>query len=237
MDRASWSDDDLGGLPSLVVAAHELKNPLALIRQLGLLIGDEGISATQRQYYQKQLIMSADRSLKLVTDLSMVANIQESLFTLEPVNPFAVCQEIARETSPFARLYNRQIIWPKAKKNILVVANTQLLERVLSNFVSNALRYTEPDVPISVNIRQSSDVARISVRDYGPRLSKKEYNRMLDQLDSLKTARTRPDSSGLGVFLASRFAHAMQGKIGLTRHRDGVTFYVDMPLSRQMSWL
>ena len=41
----------------------------------------------------------------------------------------------------------------------------------------------------------------------------------------------RPQSSGLGLFVAGQFAQAMQGSVGATRHRDGATFYVDMHAS------
>jgi integral membrane sensor signal transduction histidine kinase len=47
--------------------------------------------------------------------------------------------------------------------------------------------------------------------------------------------RTRPESSGLGIYVANQFARAMNGRIGLIRHRDGLTFYVEMPISRQLS--
>jgi K+-sensing histidine kinase KdpD len=47
----------------------------------------------------------------------------------------------------------------------------------------------------------------------------------------------RPQSSGLGIFIASQFADAMNGNIGVTRHRDGVTFYVDLNSSRQLKFL
>jgi len=68
-------------------------------------------------------------------------------------------------------------------------------------------------------------------------MSNIEYRRLLGELETKKTVKSRPNSSGLGIFLASEFARTMHGQIGLTRHRDGVTFYVELPVSRQMSWL
>lgn len=236
MNRGIWSDD-FGALPSLSVAAHELKAPIALIRQLGLLLDENNLSDSTRSEYVKQIVVTADRALRLTSDLTKVSNLQESLFPLEPVNPFAVCQEVSYETLPIEKVYGRKVSWPKSRKNVLIVANAQLLERIVSNFVHNSLRYTDPGVPIRVSISQSKSNARISVRDYGPQLSKQDYKKLINELEKLKTTRTRPDSSGLGVFMASQFAKVMQGGIGLIRHRDGVTFYVDMPLSRQMSWL
>jgi signal transduction histidine kinase len=47
----------------------------------------------------------------------------------------------------------------------------------------------------------------------------------------------RPESSGLGLYISGQFADAMQGTIGAVRHRDGATFYVELPASRQMNLL
>ena len=50
-------------------------------------------------------------------------------------------------------------------------------------------------------------------------------------------AASRPQSSGLGIFIAQNFAEAMGAKIGVIRHRDGNTFYVDLNKSEQLSLL
>lgn len=237
MSRGEWREDQFLALPSLSVAAHELKSPIALMRQLSLLLEDNEISSEQRADFQNQLVVISDRALKLTTDLTQAANLQPELFPLEPVNPFAICRKLAYETKPLAKLYNRQINWPKSRRSLLAVANSQLLTRILANFIDNAMKYTEPDIPIAVQIRQSTDKVRLAVRDFGPRLTKREYQQMVDEMEQLKKTRTRPESSGLGIFLAAKFAESMHGKIGLVRHRDGVTFFVELPLSRQMSML
>lgn len=237
MTRGKYSGEMFTALPSLTVAAHELKSPLALVRQLSLLLGDETLSDSQRDEYRRQLIAVSDRALRLTTDLTQVASIQPSLLPLEPVNPFSVCHDIALELQPFFRMYNRSVRWPRARKNVLAVANSKLLGRIISNFVENATRYTEPNTEIAVSVKQSNEKVRVSVRDFGPRMSNSEFRRLIAEMEQVKSVRTRPDSSGLGVYVASRFASAMSGSIGLTRHRDGVTFFVELPISRQLNLL
>lgn len=219
------------------MAAHELKSPIALMRQLALLVRDEDLSGAEQDYYRDRLVVTANQALRLVSDLSHVANLQESLFPLEPVNPFAVCRELIIESRSISQLYQRQIDWPKARPRVLAVANPYLLKRIIMNFLDNALKYTDPEVPISVQVQQSVDAVRVGVRDYGPQMARREYQRIIDEMEALKTVRTRPQSSGLGIFLASNFAKSMNGQIGLIRHRDGVTFFVELPVSRQMSLL
>ncbi len=233
-----WSDTDFAGLPSISVAAHELKTPITLMRQLGLALQDESLSEAQKARYQQQLITTADRALQLTADLAQVANLQPSLFPLEPVNPLAICRAMAAEMRPMTHLYQRDIVWPRPSRHgLLAVANRRLLERIVANFVDNALKYTEDGVPVRVGVQQNGDYVRVGVRDYGPQLTLREYRRLVDEMAHAKTVRTRPESSGLGIFIASQFARVMYGTIGLIRHRDGVTFYVELPISQQTSWL
>lgn len=75
-----------------------------------------------------------------------------------------------------------------------------------------------------------------------------EYLANKDEIDMWRTLRkklqhspqsinARPQSSGLGLYIASQFAEAMHGTIGATKHHDGATFYVELHASRQLSLL
>ncbi len=237
MTSNQWSDREFGALPSVVVAAHELKTPLALMRQLSLLLSEGSLDGAETRRVSQQVTQTAERALALVGDLAHTANLSPTLFPLEPVNPLAVCRQIAQEMRPALQVYDRRVEWPRGRQAQLVVANQTLLGRVLANFLENALRYSEPSATVRVKLQRRGDVLRMGVRDFGPMMSLREYRQLLDEMALRKSVRTRPESSGLGVYVASQFAQAMNGEIGLIRHRDGLTFYVDLPLSRQLSWL
>lgn len=228
------------GLPSALVVAHELKSPLAVLRQLSLVLQDESITLTaaERAEYHRHLVLTADRALALVSDMALLPSLQPSLFPLEPLNPLAVVQQLAADMAPIVQLCQRSVMWPqRSTRSMVVLANRQLLLRVMSNFLDNALKYTDQATPVRVQVQQRADCVRLAVRDYGPVMSRQEYRRLTEELASVKTVRARPESSGLGVYVAAQFARAMQGHIGLVRHRQGVSFYVEVPLSRQMSLL
>ena len=237
MTSNQWCDREFGALPSVVVAAHELKTPLALMRQLSLLLSEGSLDGAETRRVSQQVTQTAERALALVGDLAHTANLSPTLFPLEPVNPLAVCRQIAQDMRPALQVYDRRVEWPRGRQAQLVVANQTLLGRVLANFLENALRYSEPSATVRVKLQRRGDVLRMGVRDLGPMMSLREYRQLLDEMALRKSVRTRPESSGLGVYVASQFAQAMNGEIGLIRHRDGLTFYVDVPLSRQMSWL
>lgn len=228
------------GLPSLVAAAHELKSPLALIRQLSLMLEDNDLAASERKHMLHQISLTSERALRLTSDLTQSVRLSDALFTLEPINPQQLCEDIVRELMPLFAAHNRDFRLLTRKHPLLLVANRDLLRRIIMNFSDNALHYAESNtaVEIQIGLLSAGKVVRLSVRDYGPALSCDVFDSLRGRLIKASTPiHARPQSSGLGLHIASQFADAMNGKIGVTRHRDGSTFYVDLQASRQLSLL
>jgi len=224
----------------LIAAAHELKAPLALVRQLALRLEDESLSASDRQQLIRRAVLTSERALRLTSDLTRSARLDASLFTLEPINPEQLCRDVASELLPLFEAYGRTVTVKAPRRSSLLVANRDLLRRILLGFSDNALHYSAADSPIHMSIKagRQPGTVLIGVRDYGPALPAALWR---DLQAKLRTApqpvHARPESSGLGLYIASQFAEAMNGRIGAIRHRDGATFYVELQASSQLSLL
>jgi K+-sensing histidine kinase KdpD len=229
-----------GDLSSVVTAAHEMKAPLALVRQLSLALEAGNVSTDEQERILRQITLTSERALRLMTDLSRSARLEDSLFELEPLNPQQVCEEVAHELSPLYKARGREIRVASRYRPMLAVANRDLLHRVMLNFGDNALHYAHSDSPVELraNSFASGDTIRLSVRDYGPAVSVSMWKQLQVQLGTgAQVLHARPQSSGLGLYVAGQFATAMHGSIGATRHRDGATFYIDLIGSTQLSIL
>ena len=90
-------------------------------------------------------------------------------------------------------------------------------------------------IELFAQLRRRDDVVRLGVRDYGPRISQTQWRSI--QKSHEAHASTRPDSSGLGLAISSQFADAIGARVGAIRHKDGASFYVDVPVSKQLSLL
>ena len=228
------------GIPSLVAAAHELKSPLVLVRQLSLMLEDGSVPANEQKRMLRQISLTSERALRLTSDLTRSVRLADALFTLEPVNPQQLCEDIVRELEPLFSAHNRDVKFIPRKHPLLLVANRDLLRRIIVNFSDNALHYAESNatVEIRIGLLGKGNIIRLSVRDYGPALPMDVFKSLRDKLAHAPTPiHARPQSSGLGLYIASQFANVMNGKIGVTRHNDGATFYVDLQASRQLSLL
>lgn len=228
-----------GSLSStLIAAAHELKAPLALIRQLALSIESHGGNSSDVKRLASRITLSSERALRLTSDLTRASRLQDTLFELGPVNPVELCEDIAYELKPLFEARGATIRVKRNRRNILAVANRDLLRRIVSNFSDNALEYVGEDSVVELTASSHADAVRIGVRDYGPALPNKVFNSLKKSLGkSAHLVHARPSSSGLGLYLAAQFADYMNSEVGTIRHRDGTTFYVDLPLSKQLRLL
>lgn len=231
----------VNGLPSIIVAAHELKSPLALVRQLSLMLEEGDASVEEQKCMLRQISLTAERALRLTCDLTRTAKLSDPLFKLEPINPKQLCEDVIREMTPLFKAHNRQVKLISSKKSQLLVGNRDLLRRIIMNLSDNALSYTEDGEKVEIKIQACDDgrVVRLGVRDYGPALPKDTLIMLKNKLvgDTSTTVYSRPQSSGLGLYIVSQFADAMNGNVGIKRHRDGATFYVDLQSSKQLSLL
>ncbi len=224
----------------LIAAAHELKAPLALVRQLALRLEDEHLSDAERGRLLRQTILTSERALRLTSDLTRSARLESALFALEPINPEQLCRDIASELTPLFEAYGRDVKVKTRKHPLLLVANRDLLRRILLGFSDNALNYSAPGTAVSLQIQtfKKAGVIRIGVRDFGPALSSDMWRKLQKKLrHSPQAIHARPESSGLGLYIASQFAEVMNGRIGAVRHKDGATFYVELQASSQLSLL
>ncbi len=221
---------------SLTTIAHELKSPLSLIRQLSLIVEQQDLPPETVSKFLKQITATSDKALRLASDLSKINNYQLD-FVTEPVNPVAVCQEVINELDVWYQLHHKKIKLKTKSKHYLVAANRNLLKSILINFCDNALHYANSNSTVELKISKSEDKIRLSVRDYGPRIPRKIWRAIREQRVLPQKLISRPESSGLGIYIANEMAHQMEAQIGLISHHDGATFYVELVNSKQMSLL
>ena len=228
------------GFPSIIAAAHELKSPLALMRQLSLSLEDESISVSDQKRMLRQITLTSEKALRLTNDLTKSVRLEDALFELEPINPYQLCQDVVHEITPLFTAHQRKIYVSSKRHCWLLVANRDLLKRIIMNFSDNALSYAEGDGNVEIKISSvnyGKDI-RLAVRDYGPAVSKSTIRKLRNSLSAGPAPiHTRPSSSGLGLYISGQFAEAMNGHIGITSHHDGATFFVDLQASNQMSLL
>lgn len=227
---------------SLSAAAHDLKSPLSTIQFLAASLRDEELKLTEAERNQMlwRMQLTAESSLKLVEGLTYAYSTSRLGLELEPVNVGHVCEDILHELRPLSRQLGQTMELKLSRRGApLALAHHSVLRSIISNLCDNALKHNPPESHVQLRVGQSKHGIMVAVRDNGPQLRITDFKRLKSRLGKeVNPLGARTGSSGLGLFVASQLATAMDGRLDLLRHQaDGVTFSLRLQPSYQLSFL
>ena len=217
----------------LAMVSHELKAPLAVMRQLAFALPEMG---TEGELLRSEMVRVSERAMRQVNDLARVRRLEDGMFEMEPVAVRAVCDEVTAELERLFDARRRGLKVKYVNRARLVNANAELLFSVIYNFLVNAVRYSGEGTETVLSVRDTRGRVRVGVRDYGPSLPMDVWRKLKrgDISEPVKVA-MRPGASGLGLYIASKFSRYMGAEVGAVRHRDGTSFFVELNISKQAS--
>ncbi|MBR3052058.1 HAMP domain-containing histidine kinase [Candidatus Saccharibacteria bacterium] len=215
------------------LVAHELKAPWALVRQLAFALPE---MEADGEHLKSEMVQVSERALRQINDYLKVQRLEDGLFEMEPVAVRAVCNDVTEELTRLFAAKKRGLTVKYLNRAKLVNANPELLFSVVYNFLVNAVRYSGEGTETELTVKDHAGKVKVIVRDYGPALPVTIWRELRQGgvKQPMKVA-MRPGSSGMGLYIASRFAQYMRADVGAVRHRDGASFYVEIPASRQAS--
>ena len=217
----------------ILVAAHELKAPLNLLRQLAFSL-DFVEDENDVKQIQNKMISVSDRAIRQVQDLTKIARLEDGLFEMEPVAVRGVCDDVTRELRSLFRFNHRNLVIEYKNRTRLVSANRELLYSIIYNFCLNAMHYSDEEMRSELTLSDRNGKVRIDVRDFGPALPMDVWKSLKKGwIEKPTSIAMRPGSSGLGLYIASKFSQYMHANVGAVRHRDGTSFFVELTPSKQ----
>ena len=118
---------------------------------------------------------------------------------------------------------------------IPVIADSERIGQVLSNFLTNALKYSPPDRPIHVSLELKERDAVVAVRDEGPGLTPEERERVWERfykVEGIKGQKGFSAGLGLGLHICRAVIEEHQGEAGVESSKGaGSTFWFSLPLA------
>jgi len=220
----------------LATLAHELRNPLAPIRNSLSLLRLSGTAEPPRQVWE-MMDRQVDHMVRLVDDLMEVSRITRGKIELRrSVLDLADVIAAAVETSrPLIESAHHQLSITLPPERLYVDADSVRLAQVFSNLLNNAVRYTDPGGRIGIAAQRDDGNAVITVSDTGIGIAPEALPQVFDMFVQ-GHARDRRAQSGLGIGLTLvRSLVEMHG--GSVRARSagadrGSEFVVRLPLAR-----
>ncbi|QYF93531.1 response regulator [Massilia sp. PAMC28688] len=219
----------------LAILAHELRNPLAPIRnglQVMRLAGDD-MAAMQR--VRAMMERQVGQMVDLVNDLLDVARITRGEFELKrrPVLLAELVSSAVETSRPLIDQHHHALSISLPDIDVWLDADPTRISQVISNVLNNAAKYTPPSGRIALKAWCEDDGLVLQVSDNGPGIAPEAEQRVFDMFSQLGSSAQR-DQGGLGIGLsvARRLMQLHDGRIDLVPRpgQAGSTFELRLPL-------
>lgn len=219
----------------LATLAHELRNPLAPIRNAAYYLRAKGPSDPDLRAARDIIDRQVQLMTRLVDDLLDISRITRGKIVLqkERTNAEFIISDAVESSRPLIDEAGHELTVNMPPKPLWVHGDVARLAQVLSNLLTNAAKYTNAGGVIQLTAEQHRDQVVISVRDTGIGIAPENLSRIFDMFSQVDPALERSQGGlGIGLALVKRLVEMHEGKIeayseGLGK---GSEFVVRLPL-------
>ena len=219
----------------LAMLAHELRNPLAPIKNAAQILRLANSPDATIVRAQAIIERQADHLAKLVDELLDVSRLQKGKVKLDTV-PLELAKAVARalETcEPLIEAQRHTITVESAPgPRLYIEADPTRIDQVLVNLISNAAKYTRSGGTIRVRLARAGEMAVVRIRDSGIGLAPDSLRRVFDPFTQIEQSLERSQGGlGLGLNLVKELVELHGGQVEATSEglEQGSEFVVRLP--------
>lgn len=221
------------------VAAHQLRTPLTAMNWIFESLAKETMTDSQKEMVDMGVI-AASNILKTVNDLLDVSQIEEGKYGYQfqemDINEFA--EKVLAEMMAYAKEMGIKVYLKKLESALVVSIDPQKLSIVLSNLVSNAIKYNIANGEVTVEIKKLEDkpFVEMSIRDTGIGIPADEMNKLFTKFFRADNAqKTVADGTGLGLYITRNIVRRHGGDIWAESQMGrGSIFHVTIPTDKTL---
>ena len=216
----------------LSMAAHDLRNPLAVVQSMTSLMHKRGerMTAEQKQVRYDRIQASIKTMIDMLDDILTVGKIESGRlrFTPAPMDLVAFCCQIAAEVEQGADTVG-QIAFSSEGACGAVTLDARLLRHILENLLSNAIKYSPAERAVTFTVRCEPEQIVLRVQDQGIGIPEADQARLFETFYRASNARHVP-GTGLGLAIVKQSVEMHGGKITFeSQEGAGTTFTVTLP--------
>lgn len=227
--------EELGSIETLKTdfvsnVSHEMKTPIAVIKNYAQLMRSEHITEEQRRDYAESIEGAAEKLSDLISNVLKLNKLENQRITRE-VEAYDVCRQLCECILSFEDVWDEKGIEleTEMEDTAMVKADESLLELVWNNLLSNAIKFTEPGGTITVRQTTEGQFVKISVADTGCGIDSDSIRHIFDKFYQGDTSHSK-EGNGLGLALVKRVLELSDGDIQVfSEQGKGSTFLVTLP--------
>ncbi len=221
----------------VATVSHELRTPMTNIAGfIELLQEDEGHTLTDEQLgFLKVIRRNSDRLSELANELLALSSLESGTFGHEHVDVDLgrVVLAVQSALEPIISGRRLEVDFEVPPHPVTVCGDARDLERLVSNLVSNAVKFTEDGGSVHCHLRADDGLARLEVSDTGLGIPEAEQAHLFTRFFRSSTAQEHAiQGSGLGLTIVDSIVQSHDGEIWVvSKHLEGSTFTVTIPLA------
>jgi len=214
--------------------AHDLRSPISNIASISKLMLLNGQLEKEQTELLKLIEYSSDSSLNLISDL--LQNSNTILIQSPTLNRVDLNHLINQCLQTLQFRANEKKIYIKTEflsHSLMVAIDSDKIERVITNLVNNAIKFSPPDSVITIQLSRENTNALLMVRDEGIGIPKENQHLIFDMFTNAKRNGTAGEESfGLGLSICKQIIEEQQGHISVESEvGKGAAFSVWLPIA------
>lgn len=198
--------------------SHELKTPITAIRSYSETLLEGGVPEDMQNKFLGVIEKEADRMNRLVLDLLLLSNIDYKKG--EEVKVASVTEKVKDAIDKLRILADekkQKLIYTLADEELKALIDPDALEQIITNLISNAIKYTNEEGTIEVKLYSKMAKIHIDVSDNGIGIPEKDQKRIFERFYRVEKGRSRKmGGTGLGLSIAKEMANAYKADIVFT---------------------
>ncbi len=239
----------------LDIASHQLRTPVSVIRGIISMFQDGDMAKLPKEKQAEFIESASQKGAKLdqiINDILAASELDSRKFDIDAKTPKIQLEEVVDRAVKGFKLEAEQrkidLVWQKPAASLpQIVGNAEFLEQAVSNFISNALKYTpstemvkearakrKTKGRVKVDIRKVKNDLVVSVSDDGIGIPKDEVKKLFQKFSRASNATAMyTDGSGLGLFIVREIIEGHRGKAWVeSEEGKGSKFYLSLPITK-----
>lgn len=215
------------------IVSHDLKGPIGVVATGVTALCRAGDLNSLQQRLLERIRSSAHRAARLTDQLLDFTSVRVGKgIALRRVS--ADIQRLVAEVVDESRMTH-----PSRRVDLFAEGegvgewDSDRVSEVVENLLTNALRYSPPETPVSVRTRSREREVLLEVQNFGPAIPAAQIARLFEPLEQGEQGRSKGEGLGLGLFIVDRIVRAHGGSVAVqSSETTGTTFSVTLPRAR-----
>jgi len=230
----AYKELDFAKTNFIAMVSHEFKTPIASMKMSLQLLENENIGSLNLE--QKQLVLSikddAKRLLRTTGELLNITQVEtgKTQLKIESFDAKESISEALEATKILAEQKNISIKVKLHKEIPKIQADKEKTTWVISNLISNAIRYSYENSSVEISTEEKNDFLFIKVKDNGMGISPQYKNKIFDKY--FRIPGSEKEGTGLGLAISKEFIEAQGGSISVESDLGfGSEFSIKLPIN------